>query len=81
MILNTSHDYRILTPDLRLQDSTMDGSTLTFETLEHGGKFPGMMPQAIRVTDPEGRHCTYIPIRENGEVVQSLGFSTSRISG
>ena len=45
-----------------------------FETLEHGGEYPDMMPQAIRATDAKGRSCLYVPISVNGKVVDSKGF-------
>jgi hypothetical protein len=34
------------------------------------------MPQAIRLTDPQGRSCIYVPIKVNGRVVDSKGFTT-----
>jgi hypothetical protein len=30
---------------------------LRFETMEHGGKYPDTMPQAIKLVDAEGRSC------------------------
>ena len=39
----------------RPQDPSLDGTGLRFETLEHGGEYPDTMPQAIKVTDAEGR--------------------------
>jgi len=76
MIIERIHRYQELTPELRPQDPTMDGSTLRFETLEHGGDEPDRMPQAIRVTDAEGRSLTYVPITVDGRPVKSLGFET-----
>jgi len=35
-------------------DPSFSGKGLTFETLDHGGDYPDMMPQAIRVTDGRG---------------------------
>jgi hypothetical protein len=52
----------------RPEDPRMDGWDLRFETLEHGGEFPDKMPQAIRVTDAEGRSCLYVPVQVNGRV-------------
>src|SRR4051794_5033139 len=43
----------------RPHDESMDGAKLRFETLAHGGEYPDDMPQAIRVTDPDGRSCLY----------------------
>ena len=32
------------------------------------------MPQAIKLMTPEGRTCIYVPIMQNGRVVDSQGF-------
>ena len=66
--------YREMTEDMRPQDPHMDGTGLTFETLEHGGEFPDMMPQAIRLIDAEGRSCIYGPVQYHGKVVDSHCF-------
>jgi hypothetical protein len=47
-----------MTPEKRPQDPLMDGCGLTFEALEHGGEYPDTMPQAIRMTDAQGRSAT-----------------------
>jgi hypothetical protein len=47
---------------------------LRFETMEHGGKYPDTMPQAIKLIDAEGRSCIYVPITQDGKVVDSQGF-------
>jgi len=47
--------YEKMTPEKRPQDPSMDGTGLTFETLERGGEYPDTMPQVIRPTDAEGR--------------------------
>jgi septal ring factor EnvC (AmiA/AmiB activator) len=52
----------------------MDGTGLRFETMEHGGKYPDTMPQVIKLTGAEGRSAIYVPIRQNGKVVDSLGY-------
>jgi hypothetical protein len=54
----------------------MDGSGLRFETMEHGGEYPDDMPQAIKLTDAEGRSCIYVPITQDGKVVDSQGYTT-----
>jgi hypothetical protein len=46
------------------------------ETLEHGGEYPDMMPQAIRLTDAKGRSAIYVPVTEDGKVVDSKGFDS-----
>jgi hypothetical protein len=37
----------------------------------HGGEYPDNMPQAIRLTDAEGRSCIYLPVAVRGHVVDS----------
>jgi len=39
------------------------GTGLRFETGEHGGDHPDNMPQAITVTDAQGRWAVYVPLR------------------
>lgn len=75
------HNYEKMTEEKRPQDVEMDGTGCTFETLEHGGEYPDMMPQAIKFTDSEGRSATYVPISVGGKVVDSKGFSSSSIEG
>ena len=71
-----AHNYEEMTEDKRPQDEHMDGRGWKFETLEHGGEYPDMMPQAIRATDAQGRSCIYLPVTVNGKVVDSKGFVT-----
>ena len=47
----------------------MTGTGLRFETGEHGGDYPDNMPQAITVTDAQGRWAVYVPLRVNGKIV------------
>jgi hypothetical protein len=63
-----------MTDEKRPQDDYLDGRDWIFETLEHGGEYPDMMPQAIRATDASGRSCLYIPITVDCRVVDSKGF-------
>lgn len=62
-----------LAPERRPQDPELDGSGLRFETMDHGGEYPDQMPQAIRLVDAEGRSCVYVPVMQNGKVVDCLG--------
>jgi len=39
------HRFAQMTPDKRPQDPHMDGTSLRFETLDHGGEYPDTMPQ------------------------------------
>jgi hypothetical protein len=66
--------FTLLAPDKRPQDPQMDGTGLCFETMDHGGEHPDAMPQAIKLTDAEGRSCIYLPVTQNGKVVDSLGY-------
>jgi hypothetical protein len=70
-----THKFAEMTPEKRPQDPSMDGTGLTFETMEHGGEYPDTMPQAIKLTDAEGRSCIYVPITQNGRVVDSEGYT------
>jgi len=53
---------------------------LSFEPLTFGGEYDDNMPMSIRVTDPEGRSCVYVPITVDGRVVDSNGFSLETLS-
>ena len=44
----------------RPQDDTLDGAGWTYKNVEHGGKYPDTMPQAIIATDAAGISHTYI---------------------
>src|SRR3954449_320810 len=62
-----------LSPEKRPQDRHLDGTDLRFETMEHGGEYQDKMPQAIKVVDAAGRSCIYVPITQDGKVVDSQG--------
>ena len=51
-----------------------DGTGLRFETMEHGGEYPDTMPQAIKLIDAQGRSAIYVPITQDGKVVDSQGY-------
>jgi len=68
------HKFARMTPEQRPQDPHMDGADLRFETMEHGREYPDAMPQAIKLSDAEGRSCIYVPITQDGKVVDSQGF-------
>ena len=55
----------------------MGGTGLRFETMEHGGEYPDTMPQAIKLI-AQGRSCIYVPITQDGKVVDSQGFMLDR---
>jgi hypothetical protein len=74
-LMKLTHKFEEMTPEKRPQDPSMNGSGLRFETMEHGGEYPDTMPQSIKVTDAEGRSCTYVPITQDGKVVDSYGHS------
>ena len=62
-----------LAPERRPQDEQLDGSGLRFETMDHGGEYPDAMPQAIKLVDAEGRSCIYVPIMQDGRIVDAQG--------
>ena len=65
--------FRELTPEKRPQDPHRNGMGLRFETMDHGGEYPDTMPQSIKLIDAEGRSCIYVPISQDGRVVDSQG--------
>jgi len=68
------HKFAEMTPEQRPQDPHMDGTDLRFETMEHGGEYPDAMPQAIKLSDAQGRSCIYVPITQDDKVVEGQGF-------
>src|SRR6266853_3754655 len=72
--MNLTHAYEEMALEKRPQDPHLDGTGLRFKTLDHGGEYPDTMPQAIKLIDAEGRSCIYMPITQNGKVVDSQGF-------
>jgi hypothetical protein len=67
--MTATQTFRDLTYTIRPQDLHGDGTGLRFETSEHGGDYPDNMPQAITVTDAQGRWAIYVPLRVNGKIV------------
>jgi hypothetical protein len=41
--------------------------------MEHGGEYDDATPQAIKLIDAEGRTCVYVPINQDGKVVDCQG--------
>jgi hypothetical protein len=72
--MKLTRKFAVMTPDKRPQDPQRNGTGLCFETQEHGGEYSDTMPQAIKVTDAEGRSCIYVPITQDGKVVDSRGY-------
>ena len=72
--MKLTHKFAEMTAEKRPQDPSMDGTGLRFETMEHGGEYPDTIPQSIKLIDAEGRSCIYVPITQNGKVVDSNGF-------
>ena len=42
--------------------------------MDHGGEYPDTMPQAIKLIDAQGRSAIYVPITQDGKVVDSQGY-------
>jgi bifunctional non-homologous end joining protein LigD len=70
-----THRFKELAPERRPQHPHLDGTGLRFETLDHGGEYPDTMPRAIKLIDAEGRSCIYVPITQDGKVVDSQGYA------
>jgi len=73
--MKLTHKFAELMPEKRPQDPNLDGTGLRFETMEHGGEYPDTMPQAIKLIDAEGRSRIYVPITQDGKVVDSQDYS------
>jgi hypothetical protein len=73
--MKLTRKFAELTPEKRPQDPQLDGTGLRFETMEHGGEYSDAMPQAIKLIDALGRSCIYVPITQDGKVVDSLGHA------
>ena len=69
--MKLTHAYEEMTPEKRPQDPLLDGTGLRFKTLDHGGEYPDTMPQAIKLTDAQGRSC---PITQNGKESTAKGL-------
>jgi hypothetical protein len=67
--MSATQTFRELTYTMRPQDPQGNGTGLRFETGEHGGDYPDNMPQAITVTDAQGRCSVYVPLRVGGKIV------------
>jgi hypothetical protein len=74
--MKLTHKFAELAPERRPQDPHMNGTGLRFETMEHGGEYPDTMPQAIKLIDAKGRSCIYVPITQNGRVVDSHVYAS-----
>jgi hypothetical protein len=42
--------------------------------MPRGGEYPDTMLQAIKLIDAQGRSCAYVPITQDGKVVNIQGF-------
>ena len=58
-------------PSVDLYHAPQDphGTGLRFETGERGGEYPDNMPQAITMTDAQGRWAVYVPLLVGGKIV------------
>jgi hypothetical protein len=84
-LCSTRSDVQILLPRFLDETSSMRKPAVARTTrpkpqqdlvasLEHGGEYPEKtMPQAMRLTDAEGRSCIYVPITQDGKVGASEG--------
>jgi hypothetical protein len=66
------HRFKELPSEKCPQDPNLDGTGLRFETMEHGGEYPDTMPQAVKLTDAEGRSCIYVPITQDKSTAPPL---------
>jgi hypothetical protein len=43
--------------------------------VEHAEEYLDTMPQVFELIDAQGRSCIYVPIKQNGKLVDSLGYA------
>jgi hypothetical protein len=73
--MKLTRKFAAMTPDKRPQDPHMDGTGVRFKTMEPGGEYPDSMPQAIKLIDAECRSCVYVPVTQDGRVVDRQGIA------
>jgi hypothetical protein len=71
--MKLTNRFAEMTPDKRPQDPHMDGTGLRFETLDHGGEYPDHAA-GHQLTDAQVRSAIYVPITQDGKVVDGLGY-------
>jgi len=73
--MKLTHKFAAMTPEKRPQDPHMDGTGLRSKRWSTAAEYPDTMPQVIKLIDAEGRSRIYVPILQNGGVVDSQGFT------
>jgi hypothetical protein len=69
--MKLTHKFAVPAPQKRPQDPPIDGTGVRFETMDHGGEYPDVMPQAIKLID-SGAARVYVPITQDGKVVEGF---------
>ena len=72
--MKRTHRFAELTPENRPQDPHMDGTALASKRWSTAG-VSRPMPQAVKLIDAQGRSCVYVPISQDGRVVDSQGYA------
>jgi hypothetical protein len=73
-----THRYKPMTAEMRPQRSGVGRLGAHLRDARAWRGYQDAMPQAIRVTDAEGRWCIYEPTMIEGHVVQSYGHNLSQ---
>jgi hypothetical protein len=72
--MKLTHRFAELTPEQRPPGPAARRDRLALRDDGAWWVYPGTMPQVIKLTDAQGRSCIYVPIAQNGKVVDSQGF-------
>jgi len=64
--------FPLLPPDRRPQDPNLNGPVCGSKPSITGGEYLDTMLQAIWLTDQLGRTCLYVPVTQNGKVVDAV---------
>jgi hypothetical protein len=67
--MSATQQFRELTYTTRPQDPHGTAPGCGSRQESNGGDYPDNMPQAITVTDAQGRWAVYVPLRVGGKIV------------
>ena len=74
LVMKLTHRFAELTPEQRPPGPAARRDRLALRDDGVWWVYPGTMPQVIKLTDAQGHSCIYVPIAQNGKVVDSQGF-------
>jgi hypothetical protein len=73
--MKLTHRFKELAAEKRPRDPHLDGDRPSVREAGSRRRYPDTMPQAVKLSDAEGRSCIYVPITQNGKGVDRKGQS------